>query len=264
MAILKPNFVVPLDLGTMTTGNEAAGYPAINLKRFKAIGLTWKSTGNTNLWVRGDLGTAQAIDFFSIVSANAQPGTTIRLRLGDTQAAVDGTAAYDSGAVALINPSITRGDGLYHSHLELPSVQTRRWWRIDIGGHTGDFQASMLVLGRKVTPSRFYNLDFEFGTKDLGSMNWGRFGVMDEEPGSILRTVDMTLGWVSEAEFEASFRPMLESLGRRGVVHVCFDPQANTYRQAKTFMGILAKSPYAKGIRKPQTYTMDFSLESFI
>jgi len=264
MAILKPNFTVPLDLGTIATGNEIAGYPAINLKRFKAIGLTWKSSGSSNLWVRGDFGSAKPVDFCSMVSANALPGTTIRLRLGDTQAEVDGTADYDSGAVAFINPSITRADGLYHSHLELPSVQTKRWWRIDIGGHTGDFQASMLVLGQKVTPTKFYNLDFEFGTKDLGNLSWGRFGVMDEEPGFILRTADFTLGWVSEAEFEASFRPMLESLGTRGICHVCFDPQANTYRQAKTFMGRLAKSPYAKGIRKPQTYTMDFSLESFI
>lgn len=261
---LKPNFVIPLDLGTIATGNETAGYPAANLNRMKAIGLTWKSTGNTNLWVRGQFSAARAIDFCSIVAANALPGTTIRLRLGSSQAAVDGTAAYDSGAVAFINPSITREDGLYHSHLELPSVQTYQWWRIDIGGHTGDFQAAMLVLGQKVTPTKFYNLDFEYGVTDLGEMNWGRFAVPDETPGAIMRTATFTLGWVSETEFETSFRPMMEKLGGRGIVHIAFDPTANIYRQAKTYMGVFGKLPYARGIKKPGTYSMDFQIKSFI
>lgn len=261
---LKPNFVVPLDLGTITTGNETAGYPATNMNRMKAIGLTWKTSGASNVWIRGNFGSAKPVDFCSVIAANALPGTTIRLRLGATQAAVDGTAAYDSGAVAFINPSITREDGLYHSHLELPSVQTYQWWRIDIGGHTGDFQAAMAVMGQKITPGRFYNYDFEFGNKDLGSMDWGRFGVINEEPGKVLDTVDFTLAWLSEAEYEASFRPMLRTLGRRGIVHCCFDPTANTYRQDRTFMGPLAKSPFAKGVRKPGTFTADFSIESFI
>lgn len=260
----KPIFVLPLDLGTIAAGNILAGYPATNLNRHKAIGLTWQTDGNANVWVRGQFATAQAIDFCAVIAANALPGTMIRLRLGSTQAQVDGTAAYDSGAVAFINPSITREDGLYHSHLELPSVQSALWWRIDITGHTGNFQAADIVMGQKVEPSRFYNYDFEYGISDLGNMDFGRFGVPDEEPGKILRTIDFTLGWQTEAEWEERFRPMLEKIGVRGFVYLCFDPTAHAYRQNKTFMGVLAKPSYAKGSRKPATFSQDFSIKSVI
>jgi len=260
----KPLFVIPHDLGAMAAGDVATGYAVENLNRHKAIGLTWRTASDTSIWARGDMSTAKAIDFCSIVSANAQAGTTIRLRLGDSQAEVDGTADYDSGAVALINPSITRADGLYHSHLELPSLQTKRWWRIDIGGHTGPFEASHLVLGERIQPSRFYNLDFEYGVKDLGGMEWTRFGVPNEDEGVVFRSITFTLAWITEAEFEADFRPMMEALGKRGVVYCCFDPEATIYRQARTYMGVFGKLPFARGVRKPRTFSMDFQIDSFI
>lgn len=219
--IRKPFFVAPLDLGTMTTGNSASGFPVSNINRHNAIGLTWKTSGASNVWARGDFGTARPIDFCAMIAANALPGTTIRLRLGTTQAEVDGTAPYDSGALAFISPSITRDDGLYHSHLELPSTQTYRWWRIDIGGHTGDFQAADLVLGSKLEPGKFYDYEFQFGVEDMGSMEFTRFGVPNEEPGVIMRAIELTLSWIAEAEMETSFRPMLEKLGKRGIVYLC-------------------------------------------
>lgn len=264
MPIRKPIFIRPLDLGTLTTGNETAGFPAANLNRHKAIGLTWKTTGASNVWIRGNLGAARSIDFCSIISANALAGTSIRLRLGDTQAEVDGTADYDSGALPFISPSIVREDGLYHSHLELPAVQNKQWFRIDITGHTGDFQASNLVLGQKVEPSGFYNFEWELGVEDLGNIEFSRWGVIDEEDGVIFRTLSFTLGWQTEAEFEAHFRPMMERLGRRGIIYLCFDPDPTTYRQAKTYMGVFQKSPYARSHRKPQTYSQDFEILSFI
>lgn len=262
--IRKPFFVVPHPLGTIATGNAASGYPATHLNRHKAIGLVWKSTGSTNLWVRGDFGSSKTIDFAAIIAANAQAGSTIRLRLGTTQAEVDGTATYDSGAIPIISPSISREDGRYHSHHELPSTQTARWWRIDIAGHTGNFQASNLVLGSKIEPSRFYDLDYEYGVEDMGDAEFTRLGVIDEVPGVILRTVNFTLSWQSEAELEGSFRPFIEKVGKTGIVYCCFDPEASTYRQARTYMGLFRKPPYARGQRKPRTFAQEFQILSYI
>lgn len=294
MPIRKPIFIIPHDLGVVATSNARNGFPAAHLNRHKAIGLVWQTIGNltgqswaaqwflisgtwnssrvwiddvpwdTAFWARGQFSASRPIDFCAIVSANAQPGTQYRLRLGTTQAQVDGTAPYDSGNLPFISPSITRDDGRYHSHLEIPTVQNATWWRIDITGHTGDFQASNLVLGRKVEPSKFYNADFEFGVEDLGSAEFTRFGVMNEEPGIILRTANFTLGWQTEAEFETSFRPMMETLGKRGIIYVVFDPDPTTYRQSKTFMGIFRKSLYARAMRKPKTYQQEFDILSFI
>lgn len=268
MAVIgKPIFVKPLDLGTIATGNEVAGHDADYLNRFKDIGLTWKTSGATNVWARGQFAAARDIDFCAIIAANADSGTQVRLRLGTSQAEVDGASApYDSGVVDFIAtaPVVTPEDGLYHSHLELPAVETATWWRIDITGHTGDFEAAMLVLGEKVEPSRFYNYDHEYGVEDLGRVEISRFGVMDEEPGNIWRTLDFALGWQTEAEFEASFRPLVEGLGQRSVVYCCFDPTDSSYRQARTYMGLLRKPAFARGVRKPRTFLQEFSILSFI
>ncbi|MEA3044592.1 MAG: hypothetical protein QOH47_2430 [Sphingomonadales bacterium] len=237
MAIALPFAVIPTPLGTVTSGNELAAKPASFLGQFKAPGLTWKSSGSSSLWVRGNFGSAKPVDFVSVMQANAIAATTIRVRLGDTQAEVDGTADYDSGVLPFISPSITRTDGLYHSHLELPSVQTKQWWRIDIASHTGDFEASMLVMGQKLTPANWYNPGWARGTEDLGAIDFTRWGIADEQDGLIWRTLSFRLGWLSEADYETKFGPMEEALGKRGVVLWCFDPTSGVYRQRKTYFG---------------------------
>jgi hypothetical protein len=258
-----PFAVVPVPLGTITTGNETAAKPAIHLGEFKHIGMTWRSSDGTNLWVRGNLGSAQPIDFMSLVGASANSGTTIRLRLGDTQAAVDGTASYDSGAVTLINPLIARDDGLYGSHLELPSLQTRQWWRIDIS-HGAAFEAAALILGKRITPSTFYDPSFEYGVEDRGSIEISRYGVPEESAGIIMRALKFKLGWLSETDFETKFRPLDEKLGRRGIAFWCFDPAANSYRQARTYLGWLKDPPYATGGVNNTRYSKDYSILSVI
>ena len=262
MAIRKPIFVIPKTLGTVVCGNARGGNPVFNLGEFNAIGLTWRTLGNGDVWARGQFEESASINFCAMMAANALAGTTIRLRLGTTQAEVDGAGIYDSGALPFISPSIVRDDGIYHSHLEMPSPITALWWRIDIGGHAGDFEASSLVLGKQIIPSRYYNMDYERGIEDLGEINFGRWGVPDEIPGAIMRTLGFTLAWQTEAEFEANFRPMMETLGKRGAVYVCFDPDPTAYRQSKTYMGVTRKPPFARGLPKPLTVTQEFELLS--
>lgn len=260
-----PFVVVPTPLGTIASGNETTPKPAAHLGEFMDIGMTWASNGSSNLWIRGDFGSAKPVDFCSMLSANAQAGTTIRLRLGDTQAEVDGTADYDSTALPFISPSITREDGLYHSHLALPSLQTKRWWRIDIGSHTGDFEASMLVLGQRVISARYYSPGFEFGVQDQGETGFGRWGVVEQSEGLMMRTLKFELGWIEEAEYEAKFRPLATKLGKRNPALWCFDPAATAYRQDKTYFGIVRENLYAiGGSRKPGVYSKEFSILSLI
>lgn len=267
--ISKPIFVEPVDLGTMICGPTDTGHPVANLGRFKEIGLTWKATDDSAIWVRGRFDDAQAIDFCAIIAANAQPGTQFQLRLGAAMADVDpgGTPAYDSGVLDFIatTPRVEPDDGLYHSYLEIntPPVSAT-WWRIDISGHTGNFETSAFVMGTRVQPSHFPNLDFEYGEQDLGDINFTRFGVVDETPGLVWRTLDFTLAWASEDEYRASFAPMLRRLGKRGALYVCFDPSDTEDRQTKTYFGFLTKPAVAKGQRKPRTFSQEFAITSFI
>ena len=284
--IRKPLFVVPLALSNVTAGNQVAGHPASHLGRHEAMGLTWKTAGTVNAWAAGTFDSAQQVDFCAIIGATAQAGTRFRLRLGYSLAEVTSeTAAYDSGPQPFIAPALNSGGDMtlsldfinqiyqspgpvsgdtHHALFELPAVRAGLWWSIAITGHSGDFEAAALVLGRKIEPSHFYNYDHEYGAEDLGTLKITRHGVFDEEPGLILRTVSFQLAWQSEAEWEASFRPMMERLGRRGIIYCCFDPTESDYRQARTYMGVMRKTPFARGTRKNRTFAQDFDILSLI
>lgn len=262
--IQLPIFVRPHALSSIESGNERSNRLAAHLGFPQYPGLVWQSNGNANLWARGQMPKTLPVDFVSVIQANALPGTTIRVRLGVTQAEVDGTALYDSGAVAFIAPSVTRESDRYHSHLEIPSTVNARWWRIDIAGHTGDFEAATIVIGKKVSPTRYYDTGFEFGIEDLGSIDWSASGVATIEPGFVQRTLGFRLGWLNAAEFEAGFRPLIERTGKNGMVYCCFDPQANTARQDKTYLGWLRQMPTATQVKRTETYAVEFAIRSII
>lgn len=258
-----PFAVVPYPFSVMVSLNERANRPASHLAEFKSRGMVWQSNGNTSLALRLDLGSPKAINFMGMLCANALPGTTIRLILSDRSDF--GTTLYDSGVLTFINPSITREDGTYHSHLEMGSLITARYVAIDIAGHTGDFQAAFLVLGQKLTPASYYSPDFEFGLDDRGSIDWTRYGVAEEESGVIMRKIGLTFSWLSQSDYETKFRPMTEKLGKRGMVYFCFDPEPTVYRQAKTYFGVLTDPPFATGAAPKQTnYEMKMELLSLI
>lgn len=238
-----PFVVVPIELPSVTTGNERVAQPAAHLGETLYRSMVWRSNGASNLWIRGSFATAQAINFVALMGANALAGTTIRVRLGDTQAAVDGTASYDSGAVPFIAPAVTRADGIYHSHLELPSTQTRLWWRIDIEGHTGDFEASMLVMGAKVQPARYYETNWEVSVRDLGSITFSRNGVPGFSQGAKLRSLNYKLGWLTETEADTMMASLDEAVGKTLPIYVCFDPEATVKRQRRTFFGFNEDQP---------------------
>lgn len=262
MAIQKPFAVLPLVLSNITTGNQRSNRPASHLGQVQYPAMRWETNDNTNLWVRGQFDGAQhLVNFVSLMGANAQAGTTIRVRLGTTQAQVDGTAPYDSGAQPLIAPPNTRADGIYHSHLEIGTAQSASWWRIDIGGHTGDFSASTLIMGSKRTPARFYNRDREIGFEDLGELEISRNGVVAATPGVVLRTLLFRLQWVEEEEFWTLWAPLVQSKGRRQVVYWCFDPEPSIRRQDKCVLGFMARDLVMRGNDFPKANQMDFQIQ---
>lgn len=262
----RPFAVLPAPLFGLTSGNAKANRPATHLGLPQYPGMRWESNGNSNLWVRGNFGpgTVQAINFMSLMAANAQPGTTIRLRLGGTQAEVDGVAPYDSGAQTLISPARSRADGRFHSHLEMPSAVTAAWFRIDIAGHTGDFSASALILGSKRTPSNFYNRDRELGYEDTGSLEIGRNGIVAETPGIVLKTMLFRLEWATEEEWWELWAPLMQDKGKRRVLYWCFDADATVRRQDKSFLGFMARDLFMRGGITPRANQIDIQFRGLL
>jgi len=266
MTIRKPFAVFPLALVSPVGGNALANRAVTHLALPQYAGMRWQSNGNANLWVRGQFNGARRVDFMSLMAANAQPGTTIRLRLGTSQAEVDGAAPYDSTALPFIAPARTEASGLYHSHLELPSVVNATWWRIDISGHSGDFSASALILGERLEPAHFYNRDREIGFEDLGSFDISRNGVVADTPGTVLRTLLFRLGWVDEAEWWQKWAPMglRDASGGKQPVFWAFDPEPTVYRQSKTFLGFMARDLFKRGNDQGTRNSMDVQLRGIL
>lgn len=265
MAIRKPFAVLPLALSNLSTGNAKTNRPVTHLAQ-PHPGMRWESSGASNVWARGQFNGTQAVDFVSLMAANALPGTTIRVRLGTSQAQVDGSAPYDSGAVAFISPSRTEDSGLYHSHLELPSVVNASWWRIDIGGHTGDFSAAAPVFGLKREPAHFYNRDREFGFEDLGGFEISRNGVLADTPGLVLKTLLFRLAWVSTEEWYLLWEPLgvRNSDGSKRQIYWCFNPEATVRRQAQTYLGYMARDPFNRGNDVGTFNTIDVQFRAVI
>lgn len=261
----KPFIVIPHELGDITTGNAAPGRSANHLGEFLDIGMVWESNGNSNLWVKGDFGAAHLIDYVAMLSANASASTTIRVRLGDTQAQVDGSAPYDSGHLPFVSPPRNNEDALYHSHLPLSSAQNRRWWRIDIGGHSGSFSAAKLIMGHRIQAERFYNYNSERGISDLGGIEVSRWGVPSVTDGLTFRTLAFTLSWISEQAYENEIESLIKKLGKRKTALICFDPEPTIWRQARTYFGWMQTLNASKlGALAPGKYQQDFSILSMI
>lgn len=261
MAKEKPFFVRPLAFAISSTGNEETATPADHLAEFDAPGMTWGTDGASTVYVILDFGSAKPFDFVSMISANAISATDIRVRAGATST---GTGSYDSGTLDFIDPAITREDGLYHSHLEIGSVQTYRYVRIDITSHTGDFQAASVVIGEKIQSDTFYSPGWEMEPVDLGKIDVTRFGIVEEEEGLIYRRLAFTLAWMTYSEYETVFQPMTEAVGLRELIYCCFDPEDATKRQANSYLGWMKKAPVARGGKRFGKYEVDFEILSLI
>ncbi|MFK5283988.1 hypothetical protein ACI3PL_30865, partial [Lacticaseibacillus paracasei] len=73
--------------------------------------MIWQTAGAGSIWARGTFTTAKEVDFVALLGTNATETTRCSIKLGDSQAEVDGAADYDSGFQTIRSPAIAREDG---------------------------------------------------------------------------------------------------------------------------------------------------------
>ncbi len=242
MTIQRPFVVEPLNLGIIATGNEKINRLASNLNRLEDQGMIWETAGSANIWARGDFGVDRDVNFVGLISTNASAATTCRLRLGDTQAEVDAVADYDSQPQLIRSPAVEHWAGRYHWYWELPTIQSKRWWRIDINNHAGVFNSMALVMGKRLQFADFYNHSngVSFGIEDMGSVDFGQFGVDTVLDGIKMRTLNMEFGWMNPSN-KREFQDLSERLGDTKLAYWCFDGEATIDRQRNQYLGWLRK-----------------------
>lgn len=136
-----------------------------------------------------------------------------------------------------------------------------QWWRIDVVGQTGAFEAGGIVFGKAIEPRRFDDKYFERGLEPLGNLELNRFSVPNVTRGINLRTLLFTLSWLGNAEYEDTFAPLAEKIGTTAPIYCCFDLALTPWRQARTYMGFPGVAPFARGSVKPKTKTMAMELQ---
>jgi hypothetical protein len=247
-----PFFVRPLPFAVTGFTSQLAANPVSHLAEFQYAGMTWKTVSITagSAQIIVDLGVAGAdVDFVGLLGTNAQAGTIVQFEMDNNDATLGaGTAFYRSGTQTLITPAVT-GRSTYHWHWELPNVVNRRYASIIISGHTGAFESVFLVMGKKVSAARYYEPEWESGPEDFSTISFSRNGVPEIASGVSFRSKAFTLGWLTEAEFEKKFQPLLQSLGRTNPVFLSFDPEATTYRQARTYFGTMRDTSRVRKVR---------------
>jgi hypothetical protein len=231
--------------------------------------MTWKTNQPSyNAFIRGDFGSPKRVNFMSFIKAYASASVTnFRLRMGTTQAAVDGTAEYDSGVQPFVSPAIDTPDGKFTSHFEIPTVQEYRWYRIDLGNLNAFFESPALCLGEKVEFATYYNntSGFSFGYDDMSEIEWGRYGVVDSTDGIGFRTLEMQFGWLTDLERKTKLEPLLRILKKKDVAFWCFDPDATTDRDGKTYWGWLQKPVgFTPSTFRQNRYEAAFRIRSMI
>lgn len=232
----KPFFVEPRPFTVLNASAGPADRPASHLAEFKYVGMVWQSTAAP--FVTMDFGSAVTVDHVSLLNTNAQPGTQIYVAFGTSEAqAIGGSPAF-AVSDTLISPAVT-GRDRYHGFLSF-APQTYRYMVMSILSHTGTFEASILAAGQRISPASYYEPEWEAGAEDLGTLAYGRNTVPEIADGATLRRIGFTLGWMTEAEHDLTFQPLLQRLGRRGSVLCCFDPAATVYRQGRTYFGTMA------------------------
>ena len=234
-----PFFLEPRPFTVLSATSGPANRPASHLAEFDYAGMLWESDATTFHQVDIDFGAAVAIDHASLLSTNAQAGTEIIVTAGPSSADAGGaTPTWTSGWQTLISPAVT-GRDRYNGFVSF-TAQTYRYWSVRIRNHSGVFSASILAMGQRITPTRYYETEWEAGPEDLSNFARGRNGVPEVARGVNLNRLGFTMAWMTEAEHEQTFAPLMRRLGRTNPCLLCFDPDATVYRQGRTYFGTMA------------------------
>jgi len=155
----KPLFANPTfsDAADLTASSEVGGMEVGHLQTIQPTDI-FRTTGTTE-YVVADLLSAKSITLVWLGFTNLTSAATWRIRGATSEANLTGAPGYDSGSLTFWprNDLDDLGYERFHGFHVLPSVQTFRYWRIDlvdVGNTDGYLQAGRLYIANPWEPSR--------------------------------------------------------------------------------------------------------------
>ena len=217
------------------TGTQAKGDNGVaNLQR-QSLGRLYRTDLICEIEI--DLGSAQEIDFISLVGHNGSGSITIKA--GTTSAVSD----YTSGSLDLI----TGNDVDYDKNLfsALITAQTYRYWKLEIddtGNADGYFQAGRLYISKAFQPSFNMSYGLAHGFRD----NSRTARTISQDAISVertkLRTIDFQMDFGSKNEMFSTLYDIDRLRGTSKDVLFITDPEETTHFQREYVYGLIEET----------------------
>lgn len=175
--------------GTITASSEASGYPVTGLNDY-IVATKWRSTGDTDEWVKIDFGAAMNITDVAIIGHNFTSGATVK---------VQGNATDAWGAPS-VDETITWREYIMDKNFTGGSY---RWWRIHIADGAnpdGYVEFGYPFLGPSLTLGDIIGREFSMIYVENSIMHVTRTGQMYGDPGITQRLWTFSLPHVSGSE----------------------------------------------------------------
>lgn len=230
--------VVPEPIISITCAQAEAGSDPINLLDDDPMAVL-RATG-TPVVIEFCTG-GRPVDTIGFLGTMCSDTATWAIRSATSQANLTG-APVTNIAAAPFRASAGLGQRRsYHAYKRLAAVEASPWWRLTFTHLAPEFIARNLVIGlarSSVNYSRGQGQSF----MDLGSMTRNRFGTPDRTRGWRGRSIDLSLSWLSEAEYEAKWQELDLLLGAVDPCLLLPNSKPNAYTHDRIGFGTLEQA----------------------
>lgn len=179
----------------------------------------WRSTGTTE-FLTIDLGSGVSVDTVALMGVNISATGTTRVRASLTNAAATGSLLYDSGSIAgAVDPN--------YGYLVtlITSPVTVRYIRIDIADATKSYiEAGRLFVGLRTQVAVNFSPGWSHSFIDRTRKTEGRGGQMFMDIDNSYRILDLTFGFLSQAEHDGFVETIDRDLGEHNDFLFIIDP----------------------------------------
>lgn len=242
------------DAAVLTTSTAPATLPAANLQKMK-IGQLWRSLDASAAFVVADLGTAKAINLIALLGHSGSSRSYARIRAAATEADLTAAPAYDSGDMpfrshqagfdATWASGVTDEEegALETNHFMKwfgQSVQTYRWWRVDIVDPNSVYlDVGRLYISKAWQPETNYNYGASEGRIDPSRQGRTAGGQVQSVERPSYRFTEFTLSYASKDEMYKSAFDIERLRGTTRDVLLIPDPEDTAHLQRRILYGTM-------------------------
>ena len=230
--------------------NSASTTPTTYLQNDEP-GLVWRTTGASSNYVTVQL-AAGSLNVISLAGTNLVAGDTIRIRLGNSQASVEGSSAPVDRTATIAAGTPQNGTSFVIDKLSSPVTYT--FARIDFTSVAGSYvEVSRLILGSAiVTDGIDVNAEFTFDNQTVNRL----------DPYHSKPTWKISLSGFKDAQFWNEWGDTLRSISKK--IGFLFVPDlTSSYVQQQTIFGYVTAIPKATLISTDYT-TVEMVVQSLL